>query len=87
VAAGGAPAATVAVSLRGWAARGCWRQKGGLRSGCGVTAEVMAASTSGRHKMRLRDPGGRPLGLVSFMLMVGVGEPGALGGGGFGGPL
>jgi hypothetical protein len=53
----------------------------------GVAAKAMAASTRGRHKMRLRDPGGQPLGLVLLMLKVGVWEPGALGGGGFGGRM
>jgi hypothetical protein len=53
----------------------------------GVAAKVMAASTRGRHKMRLRDCGGRPLGLVSLMLKVGVEEPRALGSGGFGGRI
>jgi hypothetical protein len=37
--------------------------------------------------MRLRDPGGRPLGLWLLMLKVGVGELGALGGGGLGGRM
>jgi hypothetical protein len=50
----------------------------------GVAAAAMAASTRGRHKVRLWDPGGQPLVLVSLMLKVGVGEPGALGGGGLG---
>jgi hypothetical protein len=49
----------------------------------GVAAAAMAASTSGRHRTRLREPGGRPLGLVWLMSKVGGGEPGALGGVGF----
>jgi hypothetical protein len=86
---GGRGAATVAVSLRG---RPGWRVvAGGGRVACGavvgVAAKAMAASTRGRHKMRLRDPSGQPLSLVSLMLKVGVGEPGALGGGGLGGRM
>jgi hypothetical protein len=86
VAAGGALAAVVAVSLQGRP----WRRvaAGGRRVDCGavvgVAAMAMAASTSGRHKMPLRVPVGRPLGLVSLMLKVGIREHGALGGGGFG---
>jgi hypothetical protein len=86
-AAGGIPAATAAVSLRGQPGRRV--AAGGGRVGCvavgGAVALAMAASTSGRHKMRLREPGGRPLGLMWLMLKVGAREPGALGGGGFGG--
>jgi hypothetical protein len=79
----------VAVSLRGWPGRRV--AAGGGRVDCGavegVAALAMAASTSGRHKMWLREPGGRPLGLMWLMLKVGAGEPGALGGGGFGGRM
>jgi hypothetical protein len=86
VATGGVPAVAVVVSLRGRLGRRV--VAGGGRVACGaivgVAAMAMAASTSGRHKTRLQDPDGWPLGLVSLMLKVGVGEPGALGGGGFG---
>jgi hypothetical protein len=53
----------------------------------GAATTAMAASTKGRHRVRLTEPGGRPLGLRSLMLKVGVGELGALGGGGFGGRM
>ena len=73
----------VAVSLRGRPGR-CVGAGGGI-VGCGVVdgaaALAIAASTSGRHRMRLRAPGCRPLGLVRLMSKVGGGEPGALGGG------
>jgi hypothetical protein len=77
------------VSLRGRPGRRVAAGGGGVACGAvvGVAAMAMAASMRGRHWMRLRDPGGRPLGLVSLMLKAGVGEPGALGGGGFGGRM
>jgi hypothetical protein len=85
VATGEVPAAAVVVSLGGQPGR---RVAAGVeRVACGaivgVAALAMAASTRGRHRTRLRDPGGLPLGLVLLMLKVGVGEPGALGGVGF----
>jgi hypothetical protein len=88
-AAGGVPAVAVAVSLRGQPGQRTAAGGGGVacRVVVGVAAMAMAVSTSGRHCMRLRDPGRRPLGLVLLMLKVGVGEPGALGGGGFGGRM
>jgi hypothetical protein len=48
-----------------------------------AAAAAIKASTSGRHRMRLRDPGGRPLGRGSLVLKVG--ELGVLFGGGYGG--
>jgi hypothetical protein len=88
-AAGGVLAAAVAVSLRGRPGRRTAAGGGGVVCGAvvGVAAMAMAASTSGRHCMRLRDPSGRPLGLGSLKLKAGVGEPGALGSGGFGGRM
>jgi hypothetical protein len=87
VVARGVPAAMAAVSLRGRPGRRM--AVGGGRVGCGAvggdTALAMVASTSGKHKMRLQEPGSRPLGLMWLMLKVGAGEPGALGGEGFGG--
>jgi hypothetical protein len=84
-AAGGVPPVAVAVSLQG---RLGWRTPaGGREVACGVVVGVaamaMAASTRGRHCVRLRDPGRWPLGLVPLMLKVCIGEPGALGSGGF----
>jgi hypothetical protein len=89
VAAGGVLAAAVAVSLRGRPGRRTAAGGRGVtcRAVVRVMAMAMAASTSGRHCMRLRDPGRRPLGLVSLMFKVGIGEPRALGGGGFGGRM
>jgi hypothetical protein len=82
-AAEGVLAVIVAVSLRGRPAR-CVGVGGGI-AGCrvvdGAAALAIAALTSGRHRMRLRAPGCRPLGLVRLMSKVGGGEPGALGGG------
>jgi hypothetical protein len=89
VATGGVSAVAVVGSLRGRLGRRV--AAGGERVAygaiVGVAAMAMVASTSGRHNTRLRDPGGRPLGLVSLMLKVGVGEPKALGGSGFGGRM
>jgi hypothetical protein len=86
---GGVPTVAVAVSLRGRPGRRTAAGGGGVAYGVvvGVGAMAMAALTRGRHCVRLRDPGGRPLGLVPLMLKVGGGEPGALGGGGFGGRM
>jgi hypothetical protein len=65
-AAEGVPAAMVAVSLQGRPGRRIGA--GGGIVGCGAVdgaaALAIAASTSGRHRMRLREPGGRPLGLA-----------------------
>jgi hypothetical protein len=85
---GGVPAVVVELFLRG---RPGWRVTVGV--GCGVcgapvgvtaAALAMAASTSGRYLMRFRVPGWRPFGFGRLMLKVGGGDPGALGGGGFG---
>jgi hypothetical protein len=57
--------------------------RGGM--GAGWAAEVVAASTSGRNKMRLREPMGQPQCLRSLMLVVVIGELGSHGGGGIGG--
>ena len=70
----------VVVSLRGRRVGA-----GGGIVGCrvvgGAAALAIAASMGGRHRMRLRAPGCRPLGLMWLMSKVGGGEPGALGGG------
>jgi hypothetical protein len=79
-----APVAALGVSLRG---RPGWRVAAGVDGfawfACGApvgaAAAAIAASTRGRHKVRLSEPGGRPLGLRSLMLKVGVGELGAMG--------
>jgi hypothetical protein len=42
----------------------------------GAAAAAMAALTRGRHKVRLSEPGGQPLGLRSLMLKSGVGGTG-----------
>jgi hypothetical protein len=86
---GGAPAVVVAVSLRGRPGRRVPVGVGWDACGApvGVVAAVMAASTRGRHMMRLRAPGCRPLGLVRLMSKAGGGEPGALGRGGLGGQI
>jgi hypothetical protein len=63
----GVLAAALAVSLWGRP----WRHvaAGGGGVACGVVVGVASiASTSWRHWMRLRDTGGRPLGLVLLML-------------------
>jgi hypothetical protein len=87
VATGEVPVSALVASLRGRPGRRVAVGMGWVAGGAAaeVAAAVMAASTSGRHKTRLRDPGGQPLVLVS--LNVGAGEPGALGGGGFGGRM
>jgi hypothetical protein len=87
VAAGEVLVAALAVSLRGRPGRRVAAEVGWIACGApvGIIAVAMAASTKGRHRMRLRDPGGWPLGLGSLMLKVG--EPGALGGGGLGGRM
>jgi hypothetical protein len=86
-AAGGTvPLLLVVVSLRGRPGRHA--AVGGALGGCGVVgwaAALMAASTSGRHLMTFFALGCRPFGFGKLMAKVGGGDPGALGGGGFGG--
>jgi hypothetical protein len=85
VATGEVPGPAVAASLRERPGRRVAAGMGWMACGAPAGVAAMAASTRGRHKTRLWDPSGRPLVLVSLMLKVGVGEPGALGGSGFGG--
>jgi hypothetical protein len=88
---GGVPVVVVVLFLRGRPGRrvtvdvGC----GVCGAPVGVTAAALAMvpSTSGRHLMRFRAPGWRPFGFGRLMLKVGGSEPGALGGGGFGGRM
>jgi hypothetical protein len=89
VVAGEVPVTAFELSLRGCPGRRVAAGVGWFTCGAlvGVAAPAMAASTRGRHRMWLRDPGGRPLGLGLLMLKVGVREPGALGGVGFDGRM
>jgi hypothetical protein len=88
---GGVPAVVVGLFLRGRPGRRVTVNVGcgdcGAPVGATAAALAMAASTSGRHLMRFRAPGWRPFGFGRLMLKVGGGDPGALGGGGFGGRM